>query len=64
MVENIIDAFKQTWKCRVTGIIPRGGCTSEEGVPTLVFLGMVVELAENRLVMRQRPYLENKLKKR
>eukprot|EP00975_Prorocentrum_lima_P039038 8202370-Prorocentrum_lima.AAC.1 len=23
MVEKIIDVFKQTWKCRVTGIIPR-----------------------------------------
>eukprot|EP00975_Prorocentrum_lima_P025367 5327239-Prorocentrum_lima.AAC.1 len=50
MVEKIIDAFKQTWKCRVTGIIPRDGCATEEEVSTLVFLGMVVELAENSLV--------------
>eukprot|EP00975_Prorocentrum_lima_P064220 12896250-Prorocentrum_lima.AAC.1 len=47
MVEKVIDAFKQTWKCRVTGIIPRYGCTSEEDASTLVFLGMVVELAEH-----------------
>eukprot|EP00975_Prorocentrum_lima_P002643 583270-Prorocentrum_lima.AAC.1 len=25
MVEKIIDVFKQTWKCRVTGNIPRDG---------------------------------------
>eukprot|EP00975_Prorocentrum_lima_P017557 3706951-Prorocentrum_lima.AAC.1 len=61
MVERIIDAFKQTWKCRVAGISPRDGCTTEEEVSTLLSLGMVVELAEDRLVMHRRPHLENKL---
>eukprot|EP00975_Prorocentrum_lima_P056187 11782868-Prorocentrum_lima.AAC.1 len=56
MVEKIIDVFKQTWKCRVTGIIPRYGCTTEEEVSTLVVLGMVVELIEDKLVMHERPY--------
>eukprot|EP00975_Prorocentrum_lima_P005594 1214401-Prorocentrum_lima.AAC.1 len=63
-VEKIIDVFKQTWKCRVAGIIPRDECTTEEEVSALVFLGMVVELVEDQLVMHERPYLENKLKKR
>eukprot|EP00975_Prorocentrum_lima_P025914 5453716-Prorocentrum_lima.AAC.1 len=39
-LEKIIDACKQTSKYRVTGIIPRDGCSSEEEVSTLVFLGM------------------------
>eukprot|EP00975_Prorocentrum_lima_P065766 12905353-Prorocentrum_lima.AAC.1 len=30
MVEKIIYVFKQTWKCRVTGITTRDGCTPEE----------------------------------
>eukprot|EP00975_Prorocentrum_lima_P019329 4071713-Prorocentrum_lima.AAC.1 len=38
-------------------------CQQEE-VSTLVFLGMVVELVEDQLVMQQQPYCESKLKKR
>eukprot|EP00975_Prorocentrum_lima_P002817 620967-Prorocentrum_lima.AAC.1 len=44
MVSKIFDAFKEPWKCQVTGIIPRDGITSEEELYTLVFLGMVVEV--------------------
>eukprot|EP00975_Prorocentrum_lima_P028655 6021815-Prorocentrum_lima.AAC.1 len=62
--KKIIDAFQKPWKCRVTGIIPGDGVTIEEEVPTLVFLGMVMEVAEDKLMMHQKPYLENKLKKR
>eukprot|EP00975_Prorocentrum_lima_P015299 3241711-Prorocentrum_lima.AAC.1 len=48
-VNKISDAFREPWKCRVTGIIPRDGSTTELEVSTLVFLGMVVELAEEKL---------------
>eukprot|EP00975_Prorocentrum_lima_P068785 12922582-Prorocentrum_lima.AAC.1 len=51
MVKKNIDAFRKPWKCRVTGITPRGGITIEEEVPTPVFLGMVVEVVEEKLVM-------------
>eukprot|EP00975_Prorocentrum_lima_P034261 7199599-Prorocentrum_lima.AAC.1 len=64
MVKKMIDSFRKPWKCRVTGILPRGGITSEEEVPTRVFLEMVVEVVDEKLVMHQRPYLESKLKKR
>eukprot|EP00975_Prorocentrum_lima_P011959 2540573-Prorocentrum_lima.AAC.1 len=64
MVKKIIDAFQKPWKCRVTGIITRDEVATEEEVSTLVFLGMVAEVAEGKLMMHQEPYLENKLKKR
>eukprot|EP00975_Prorocentrum_lima_P064779 12899588-Prorocentrum_lima.AAC.1 len=50
--------------CRVTDIIPRDGITIEEEVPTLVLLGIVVEVVEDRWVMHRRPCLEDTLKKR
>eukprot|EP00975_Prorocentrum_lima_P024305 5113071-Prorocentrum_lima.AAC.1 len=49
MVKKIIDDFREPWKCRVTGIIPRDGITTEEEVSTLVFFGMVVEVAKEKL---------------
>eukprot|EP00975_Prorocentrum_lima_P064403 12897345-Prorocentrum_lima.AAC.1 len=64
MVKKIIGAFREPWTCRVTGIIRRDGNTTEEEESTLVFSGMFVELAAEKLVMHQRPYLESKLKKR
>eukprot|EP00975_Prorocentrum_lima_P067131 12913154-Prorocentrum_lima.AAC.1 len=64
MVKKMIDAFRKAWTCRVAGILPRDGITIEEEVPTLVFLGMVVEVVKEKLVMHQRPYLENKFKTR
>eukprot|EP00975_Prorocentrum_lima_P064843 12899956-Prorocentrum_lima.AAC.1 len=63
MVKKISDGVQRPWKGRVTGIIPRDGVTIEEEVSTLVFLGMVVEVAGERLMMHQKPYLENKLKR-
>eukprot|EP00975_Prorocentrum_lima_P065693 12904889-Prorocentrum_lima.AAC.1 len=63
-VKKLTDAFNTPWKCTVAGIIPRDGITIEEEVPTLVFLGMVVEVMEEKLMMHQKPYLENTLKKR
>eukprot|EP00975_Prorocentrum_lima_P048022 10042313-Prorocentrum_lima.AAC.1 len=64
VVKKIIEAFRKPRTCRVTGILPRDGITSEEEVPTLVFLGMVVEVAKEKLMIHQRRYLEIKLKKR
>eukprot|EP00975_Prorocentrum_lima_P030597 6418926-Prorocentrum_lima.AAC.1 len=64
MVKNIIDAFKEPWKCRVTGIIPRDEVTIEEEVCTLVLSRMVVDVVEEKFMMHHRPYPENKLKKR
>eukprot|EP00975_Prorocentrum_lima_P029615 6217038-Prorocentrum_lima.AAC.1 len=49
MVKDIIDAFREPWKCRVAGVLPRDGIASEEEVPTLVFLEMVVEVAKEKL---------------
>eukprot|EP00975_Prorocentrum_lima_P059179 12408630-Prorocentrum_lima.AAC.1 len=43
------DAFGKPWKCRVTGIILRHGIAIEEEAPTRVFLGMVVEVVEEKL---------------
>eukprot|EP00975_Prorocentrum_lima_P050276 10529803-Prorocentrum_lima.AAC.1 len=63
-VEKIIEAFQKEWTCRVTGVISRDEETVEEEVPTLTFLGMVIEVVDGNLMMHQRPYLENKLKKR
>eukprot|EP00975_Prorocentrum_lima_P002338 510053-Prorocentrum_lima.AAC.1 len=64
MVNKIIQGLKEPWKCRVTGIIPRDEVTFEKEVFTLVCLGMVVEVVEGKLMMHQRPYLENTSKKR
>eukprot|EP00975_Prorocentrum_lima_P012999 2760002-Prorocentrum_lima.AAC.1 len=60
----MVGAFRKPGKCKVTGTLPRDGVTVEEEVPTLVFLGMVVEVLEEKLAMHRRPYLENRLKKR
>eukprot|EP00975_Prorocentrum_lima_P051342 10753222-Prorocentrum_lima.AAC.1 len=49
MVKKITHAFQTPWKCRVTGVIPRDGSTTEEEASTFVFLGMVVELADKKL---------------
>eukprot|EP00975_Prorocentrum_lima_P055165 11565843-Prorocentrum_lima.AAC.1 len=64
MVHNITDAFATPWTCRVTGIIPRDGITIGEEVPTLMLLGMVVEVVEEKWMMHQEPYTESKLKKK
>eukprot|EP00975_Prorocentrum_lima_P066831 12911468-Prorocentrum_lima.AAC.1 len=49
MVKKIIDAFGEPWQCRATAIISRDGITTEEQVSTLAFLGVVVEVAKEKL---------------
>jgi len=66
-VTGTIDAFKDKWECKVSGIISNPILevpVDEDVVESLHFLGLVLEYQEGCLVVHQTQYVVAKLQKR
>ena len=63
-IEAVFRAFQSNWECNIIGIMKRDGEETGKAIPQTVFLSITIEQVKEGRFLRQKEYLESKLKVR